>query len=114
MIENVALMMPGQASKTYRTPTYDGSLWGARVCRCSDHIDPHEHTRMHPRGRSIFEDDDLPLRPPPAYVGIRRHPPAQQSTGRVDTKAAGLSAVLAMLVFSLGVDAVLVIAWLTS
>jgi len=114
MIENVALMTPDQASKAYRTPTYDGSLWGSRVCRCNGHIDPHEHTRMHPRGRSIFEEEGQPLRPPPAYVGIRRHPPAQQSTGLVDAKAAGLSAVLAMLVFSLAVDAALVVSWLTS
>lgn len=48
------------------------------------------------------------------YAACHYHPPVQQSAGRVDTKAAGLSAVLAMLVFSLGVDVALVIAWLTS
>ena len=69
MIENVTMMAPG-----LRSPTFDGSLWGPRVCRCNGHVDPHEHTRMHPYGRSIFDDDESPLRPPQnPYVGIRRN-----------------------------------------
>jgi hypothetical protein len=48
------------------------------------------------------------------YAARHHHPPVEPSEGRVDAKAAGLSAVLTMLVFALGVDAALVIAWLTS
>lgn len=52
MIENVGKM------RSYRRPTYDGSLWGPDVCRCGDHVDPHRHVRPGSGySVSIYEDD---------------------------------------------------------
>jgi hypothetical protein len=50
-------MTPAQVrTEPRRTPTYDGSLWGADVCRCSSHIDPHRHTEADPYGKSIYDE----------------------------------------------------------
>lgn len=66
MIENMGWMLPEQARHAYRTPSYDGSLWGPDVCRCGGNVDPHRHTPEDPYGRSIYAEPSVPYVPGPS------------------------------------------------
>lgn len=60
MIENESEMWrePFPRTPIRRTPTFDGSIWGPDACRCSDHVDPHEHIGTDPYTvKSVFADE---------------------------------------------------------